>query len=164
MIEAVSCGGIVIYKWKILLLYKNQNGRYMGWVLPKGTVEEGETYRQTALREVKEETGLTLTSYRFRGLITFVTDCCETEYMCLYTSDSFEGELRECDEGNLEWVPKERLSGLELWEGDYVFLDLLETRQEFFSLKLCYEKDRLVQVLLDGRKITSFQITKNGIY
>ena len=57
MIEAVSCGGVVIYKWKILLLYKNQNGRYMGWVLPKGTVEEGETYRQTALREVKEESG-----------------------------------------------------------------------------------------------------------
>lgn len=134
------------------------------WIGIGGHFETKESPEECLLREVKEETGLTLTSYRFRGLITFVTDCYETEYMCLYTSDSFEGELRECNEGKLEWVPKESLAELELWEGDYVFLDLLETRQEFFSLKLCYEKDRLVQVLLDGRKITSFQITKNGIY
>lgn len=91
------------------------------WIGIGGHFEGKESPEECLLREVKEETGLTLTSYRFRGLITFVTDCCETEYMCLYTSDSFEGELRECDEGNLEWVPKERLSGLELWEGIMFF-------------------------------------------
>lgn len=75
MIEAVSCGGIVIYKWKILLLYKNQNGKYAGWVLPKGTVENGETFKDTALREVNEETGsvpriikyISKSQYSFKG-------------------------------------------------------------------------------------------------
>ena len=94
MIEAVSCGGIVIYKWKILLLYKNQNGRYMGWVLPKGTVEEGETYRQTALREVKEESGANgeiikyvgKTQYTFKGSEDTVS---KTVHWYLMSANSF---------------------------------------------------------------------------
>ena len=146
MIEAVSCGGVVIYKWKILLLYKNQNGRYMGWVLPKGTVEEGETYRQTALREVKEETGLTLTSYQLRGVMTFVSDIWETEYMFIYTADRFEGELTECSEGDLQWIKKTEVMNLKLWEGDKIFLKKLIDGDGFFTVKMEYEGEKLVKV------------------
>ena len=89
------------------------------WIGIGGHFEGKESPEECLLREVKEETGLTLINYRFRGLITFVTDCYETEYMCLYTSDEFEGELTECTEGNLEWVPKNKLRQLNLWEGDY---------------------------------------------
>ncbi|MDE6713290.1 MAG: NUDIX domain-containing protein [Lachnospiraceae bacterium] len=67
MIEAVSCGGIVIHKGKILLLYKNLRNRYEGWVLPKGTVEEGEEYMETALREVREEAGVTAELVQYIG-------------------------------------------------------------------------------------------------
>lgn len=121
------------------------------WIGIGGHFEEKESPEDCLLREVKEETGLTLTSYRFRGIITFVTDCYETEYMCLYTSDAFEGELSVCSEGDLEWVPKSKLRELNLWEGDYIFLDLLERKEEFFSLKLCYEQDKLVEAVLDGK-------------
>ena len=91
---------------------------------------ENETPDECLLREVKEETGLTLTSYRFRGLITFISDEWQTEYMCLYTADSYEGDLIECDEGELEWVSKDRLGKLHLWEGDKIFLRLLEERDD----------------------------------
>ena len=124
------------------------------WIGIGGHFEDKESPEECLLREVKEETGLTLKNYRVRGLITFVTDCYETEYMCLYTADAFEGELTECAEGNLEWVPKSKLRELNLWEGDYVFLELLESRREFFSLKLCYEKDKLVESVLDGKVLT----------
>lgn len=128
------------------------------WIGIGGHFEEKESPEDCLLREVKEETGLTLLSYQFRGIITFVTDCYETEYMCLYTADKFEGELQECTEGNLEWVSKGRLKELNLWEGDYIFLDLLEKRKEFFSLKLTYEKDRLVEVVLDGKRLSDIGI------
>ncbi len=121
------------------------------WIGIGGHFEKKESPEECLLREVKEETGLTLTSYRFRGIITFMTDSYETEYMCLYTADGFEGELTDCSEGALEWVPKNRLNELNLWEGDYIFLGLLEEREEFFSLKLCYEGDRLVMAVLDGK-------------
>lgn len=122
------------------------------WIGIGGHFEGKESPEDCLVREVKEETGLTLTDYRFRGIITFVTDCYETEYMCLYTSDSFEGDLVECTEGNLEWVPKSKLRELNLWEGDYIFLELLEKGAGFFSLKLCYEQDKLVEAVLDGKK------------
>ena len=123
------------------------------WIGIGGHFEEKESPEDCLLREVKEETGLTLTSYRFRGIITFVTDFCQTEYMCLYTADGFEGELTECTEGKLEWVPKHKLGELNLWEGDYIFLRLLEERETFFSLKLCYEGDKLVKAVLDGEEL-----------
>ena len=126
------------------------------WIGIGGHFEVKESPEECLLREVKEETGLTLKNYRFRGLITFVTDCYETEYMCLYTADAFEGVLTECAEGNLEWVPKSRLRELNLWEGDYIFLELLESRDEFFSLKLRYEQDRLVEAVLDGEILTEW--------
>lgn len=120
------------------------------WIGIGGHFEEKESPEECLLREVKEETGLLLTNYKFRGIITFVTECYETEYMCLYTANGFVGELIECAEGVLEWVPRSKLRELNLWEGDYIFLELLEKREEFFSLKLCYEKDRLVKAVLDG--------------
>ena len=153
MIEATSCGGVVIHRGKILLLYKNYRNRYEGWVLPKGTVELGEEYKETALREVKEETGLTLTSWRFRGLVTFLSDAWETEYMCLYTADGFEGDMITCDEGTLEWVKKSELERLNLWEGDKIFFKLLKEEHPFFSLKLKYRGDVLTEAVLDGKRL-----------
>ena len=153
MIEATSCGGVVIHRGKILLLYKNYRNRYEGWVLPKGTVELGEEYKETALREVKEETGLTLTSWRFRGLVTFLSDAWETEYMCLYTADGFEGDMITCDEGTLEWVKKSELERLNLWEGDKIFFKLLKEEHPFFSLKLKYRGDVLTEAVLDGKRM-----------
>ena len=120
------------------------------WIGIGGHFEDRESPEECLLREVKEETGLTLTSYRFRGIVTFVTETGLFEYMCLYTADGFEGELLDCDEGTLEWVPKNQLKELNLWQGDYIFLRLLEEREDFFSLKLVYEGDTLQEVLLDG--------------
>ena len=146
------------------LCYIEKNNRYLmlhrvkkqkdinkdKWIGIGGHFEKGESPEECLLREVKEETGLTLLAYRFRGIITFVTDNYEPEYMCLYTADSFEGELTECEEGTLEWVEKRELKNLNLWEGDYIFLRLLEEREKFFSLKLRYEKEKLVEAILDG--------------
>ncbi len=123
------------------------------WIGIGGHFEEGESPEECLLREVKEETGLHLLSYAFRGIVTFVTMQGITEYMCLYTSDSFEGELITCDEGELEWVKKERFPSLNFWEGDYIFLKLLEERDTFFSLKLVYDGDKLIEAVLDGERL-----------
>ena len=145
MIEATSCGGVVIFRGKVLLLYKNYRNKYEGWVLPKGTVEPGEEYKDTAIREVKEETGLTLTSYKFRGLVTFINSECESELMCVFTADGYTGELIECNEGELCWVDKKIVPELPTWEGDKVFLNLLLSEEKrFFSVKLQYEGEMLV--------------------
>ena len=100
-----------------------------------------------------EETGLTLHSWRYRGIVTFVSDEYGTEYMHLFDSEDFSGEIKDCDEGDLEWIHRGRLLELTLWEGDRIFLRLLETDCPFFSLKLRYEGDHLVQAVLDGRQI-----------
>lgn len=123
------------------------------WIGVGGHFEKDESPEECLLREVKEETGLTLTAYRFRGIVTFISDSWHTEYMCLYTADGFEGELAECDEGVLTWVPKADLEKLHLWEGDKIFLRLLAEEAPFFSLKLRYEGDCLVEAVLDGRQI-----------
>lgn len=107
-----------------------------------------EKVRKTGLlREVKEETGLTLTSYQFRGIITFTFSSqgkeTDTEYMCLYTANGYEGELISCSEGNLEWVNKKDVFSLKLWEGDKIFFRLLKEGRPFFSLKLVYQEDEL---------------------
>lgn len=123
------------------------------WIGIGGHFENAESPEECLLREVKEETGLTLLSYRFRGLVTFITLQGTAEYMCLFTSDDFTGEIISCDEGDLEWVKKDRFSELNLWEGDYIFLRLLEERENFFSLKLVYDNDKLVEAVLDGDKL-----------
>ena len=132
-----------------LMLYrgKKENDCNQGkWIGVGGKFEPGESPEECLLREVKEETGLTLTSYRFRGLITFVSDVWEDEMMCLFTADGFEGELTECEEGHLEWIDKKEVPNLNLWEGDRVFLEKLLNTEEFFSLKLRYEGETLVEV------------------
>lgn len=114
------------------------------WIGVGGKLEEGESPEECLLREVKEETGLTLTKFRYRGLVTFVSNQWGTQYMHLFTATEYEGEIKECDEGNLEWVAKDRIEELNLWEGDKIFFRLLNQNAPFFSLKLCYEEDRLV--------------------
>jgi 8-oxo-dGTP diphosphatase len=122
------------------------------WIGVGGHVENGETPEECLLREVKEETGLRLTSYRLHGLVTFLSDVCEPELMCVFTADAFDGEMIECDEGELAWVDKSKVLALPTWEGDRVFLErLLSGDERFFSIKLRYEGDKLVE-----KKITDY--------
>ena len=113
------------------------------WLGIGGKFEDGESPEECMLREVYEETGLTLTDYAFRGIVTFVSDRWETEYMHLFTADGYEGEPGECSEGVLEWVPKEKVTDLKLWEGDKLFLDRLNGSRDFCSLKVVYEGEVL---------------------
>lgn len=111
-----------------------------------GHFEENESPEECILREVKEETGLTLTDYRLRGVITFVSNEYEGEYMYLFTATGYEGDMITCDEGDLEWIPKSEVVNLPIWEGDKVFFEMLDTVTSFFTLKLVYEGDKLVDV------------------
>ena len=132
---------------------KEQDENKDKWIGIGGKFEEGESPEECVLREAKEETGLTLTDYKYRGIVTFVSDVWPCEYMHLFTAPGFEGELKECDEGVLEWLPKDKLYGLPMWAGDKIFLELLDKDVPFFSLKLVYEGETLVYAALDGKKI-----------
>lgn len=124
------------------------------WIGVGGHFEYGESPEDCVLREVKEETGYTLTSYRYRGLVTFVFADVEMEYMSLFTADGFEGEPIECDEGVLEWVPKKEIDNLNIWEGDKIFFRLLAENVPFFSLKLVYNLEgQLVSAALNGKPL-----------
>lgn len=123
------------------------------WIGVGGHFEEGESPEDCLLREVKEETGLELESYRFRGIVTFILDNYETEFMCLYTADKYRGKLIKCDEGKLEWVDKNKLNDLNLWVGDKIFLRLIKEGAEFFSLKLSYNGDKLLEAVLNGKRL-----------
>ena len=146
------------------LCYIEQNGAYLmlhrvtkkndenhdKWIGVGGKFEDKESPEDCVLREVKEETGLTLTRYRYRGLVTFVSDVWPTEYMHLFTADSFEGKIGPCSEGVLEWVPKEEVAALPIWQGDKIFLELLRKETPFFSLKLSYHVETLAGAVLNG--------------
>ena len=123
------------------------------WIGVGGHFEPDESPEECLLREVREETGFTLTSYRFRGIVTFISDKWQTEYMCLYTADGFEGEMTECEEGVLTWVPKSEIENLTIWEGDKIFLKLLADEAPFFSLKLRYEGEKLVEAVVNGESV-----------
>lgn len=124
------------------------------WIGVGGHAEAYESPEDCLMREVWEETGLTLKDYRFRGLITFALKGGETEYMCLYTAADWEGMLTEnCSEGDLCWVKKTEIENLNLWTGDRVFFKLLQEERSFFSLKLFYDDDRLIECVLDGKAI-----------
>ncbi len=124
------------------------------WIGVGGHFMANESPEDCLLREVKEETGLTLTSYRFRGIVTFITDELEeAEYMHLYTADEFEGSLVPCNEGTLEWVPKQDIYNLNLWEGDFIFHRLLDENAPFFSLKLSYKGNQLADAVLNGKQM-----------
>ena len=127
------------------------------WIGLGGKFEQDESPEECLLREVYEESGLTLSSWRYRGIVTFVSDTWPTEYMHLFTADGFEGEMKTCDEGELEWIKKSRLYDLSLWEGDKIFLRLLDTDEPFFSLKLKYRGDELIYAALNGRKLHSME-------
>lgn len=124
------------------------------WIGIGGKFEEGESPEDCLLREVREETGLTLRSWRYRAIVTFVSDEWGTEYMHLFTSDDYSGALRtDCEEGELRWIDRDALLETNIWEGDKIFLRLLDTEQPFFSLKLRYRGDSLVEAVLDGREL-----------
>ena len=147
------------------LCYIEKEGRYLmlhrtvkkndvnhdKWIGVGGHFEYGESPEECLLREVKEETGYTLTSWRYRGIVTFVYGDAVVEYMSLYTADGFKGDPIDCDEGELEWIDKSAVPSLELWEGDRIFFRLLDEGREFFSLKLVYDtEDVLRYAALDG--------------
>ena len=137
-------------KYLMLLRNKKKQDENAGkWIGVGGKFEEGESPQDCLLREVQEETGLRLTQYRFWGIVTFVSDQYETEYMHLFTAHGFEGELIPCDEGELRWVEKDEVLSLPLWEGDREFLRLLREDAPFFSLKLVYQGDKLVSSKLE---------------
>lgn len=126
------------------------------WIGVGGHFLENESPEECLLREVKEETGLELLTWKLRGVISFITDIYQTEYMFLYTATEFSGniiDMNACEEGKLEWIDKEDVYKLDIWEGDKVFFKLLEEDEEFFSLKLRYEKDKLVEVVKNGKEI-----------
>ncbi len=124
------------------------------WIGVGGHFEADESPEECLLREVREETGYTLTSYRYRGIVTFISGNGVTEYMSLFTADGFTGEETACDEGELAWVDIDKVGELNLWEGDRIFLRLLRETDEFFSLKLVYDgQDRLVSAALNGKPV-----------
>ncbi|HAQ51612.1 MAG TPA: DNA mismatch repair protein MutT [Lachnospiraceae bacterium] len=143
------------------LCYIKQNDKYLmlhrtkksddpnegKWIGIGGHTEDGESPEECVLREVREETGLRLTEFRYRALITFVSDVYETEYMHLYTASAYDGRLiNECNEGELQWVPVDQIMNLPMWEGDKLFLPcIMDESNGFFSMKLVYEGDRLVK-------------------
>ena len=143
---------------KYLMLHRTKKENDLNhdkWVGVGGKFEPNESPDECLRREVLEETGLTLTDYRCRGVVTFVSDQWEGEYMYLYTADGFEGTMRECDEGTLEWVDMDEVESLPLWVGDKIFFRLLRSDGPWFSLKLCYEGDTLVYAALDGKEIST---------
>lgn len=124
------------------------------WIGIGGKFEADETPDECLLREALEETGLTLTSWQCRGVVTFLTENPnDGEYMYLFTADGFEGDLKECDEGDLQWISRRFLDQLPKWEGDQIFLDLLWQNAPFFLLKLRYQGNTLVEAVLNGKKI-----------
>lgn len=151
-----------------LIYLENENGEYLmlhrvkkkndinhdKWIGVGGGFEYGESPEECAIRETFEETGLTLTDYRYRGVVTFDCEGYETQYMHLFTATAWTGELAECNEGDLEWVPKEKVYSLPIWEGDKIFFRLLEEERPFFSLKLSYDaQDVLRRAVLDGKEL-----------
>ena len=140
---------------KTLMLHrikKKNDVNHDKWIGIGGKFEHGESPEECMLREFEEETALRLLGWRYRAIVTFVSDSW-CEYMHLFTADAYEGTMKECDEGTLEWVETDRLTELPIWEGDKVFLRLLAERDTFFSLKLIYEGERLAGAMLDGKAL-----------
>ncbi len=140
---------------KYLMLYRNRKEHDVNegkWIGVGGKAEAGESPEECLSREVLEETGLKLTSQRLRGILTFSSQGWEDELIFVYTSSSFEGDLKPCDEGELKWIEKRDIFDLNLWEGDRIFLDLLIREGPLFSLKLSYRGDELVE-----KKVTLYR-------
>ena len=141
---------------KYLMLHrvkKKNDLNHDKWVAVGGKFEDKESPEECNFRETLEETGLTLNSVRYCGIVTFVSDKWETEYMHIFCSDDFSGEIKACDEGDLCWIPKEDVYNLTIWEGDKIFLHLMDENAPFFSLKLEYVGDTLIKAVLNGEQI-----------
>ena len=132
---------------------KQNDANHDKWIGVGGKFEEGESTEDCVTREVWEETGLTLTDYAYRGVVTFVSDRWEGEYMHLFTATGFTGQVKECDEGQLEWIPKEKLMQLPMWAGDRLFLERIAQPGPFFSLKLRYRGETLEGAWLNGKPL-----------
>lgn len=140
---------------RVLMLHRTKKEKDINkdkWIGIGGKFLNRESPDECLLREAYEETGLTLTRWQCRGVVTFLSDV-EDEYMYLFTADGFEGDLKECDEGDLQWVSREFLNTLPKWEGDEIFLKLLWENAPFFLLKLRYQGDKLQEAVLDGKRI-----------
>ena len=152
MIDSTLC---YLYRGdEVLMMHRTRKKNDMNhdkWIAIGGRFEEGESPEDCAIREVREETGLIMTSWRYRGIVTFVNDLYETERMHLFTSDEYTGELTDCDEGELVWMKKTALDELPQWEGDRIFHRLLDEEIPFFSLKLVYSGERLLSAVLNGK-------------
>ena len=143
-------------KYLMLHRVKKENDlNHDKWVGIGGKFEDRESPEECAVRETLEETGLTLKSYKYCGIVTFVSDVWETEYMHIFHSNDFCGELKECDEGDLCWVDIPEIYNLPIWEGDKIFLRLIEENVPFFSLKLEYVGDALINAVLNGEKVVN---------
>ena len=154
MINTTLC--YILRDGQCLMLHRTKKENDLNrdkWIGIGGKFEDGESPEECLLREVREETGFTLTNYRYRGIITFVSEGWPTEYIHLFTADGWTGEMRECDEGDLAWVPKAEVPNLPIWEGDRVCFRLLAENRPFFSLKMCYQGDTMVYAALDGREL-----------
>jgi len=141
---------------KTLMLYRNkkQADENAGkWIGIGGKLENNESPDECLIREVYEESGIKLNEYRFRGIITFVSDLWDAQYMCLYTAEVDSFDITDCTEGELHWIEKEKLPQLAMWEGDRIFFDLIQKDHPFFSLKLIYKGDELTNAVLDGREL-----------
>ena len=144
------------YEGKYLMLHRIKKENDINkdkWVGIGGKFEEGESPEECAKRETLEETGLTLNTLRYCGIVTFVSDKWGTEYMHIFHSDDFFGRIKECDEGELRWVEIKEIYNLPIWEGDKIFLRLIEERSDFFSLKLEYKGEKLTNAILNGERI-----------
>ncbi len=138
---------------KVLMLYRNKKKKDVNegkWIGIGGKFKENESPEECMLREVYEETGIKLASWKYRAVVTFVSDSCEGEYMHLFTAVADSDAVTDCAEGELKWIDKEDILSLNMWEGDRVFLDLLNKGEEFFSLKLIYEGDKLIKAVKNG--------------
>ena len=154
MINSTLC--YILRRNDVLMLHRVKKKNDINkdkWIGIGGKFEDEESPDACLLREATEETGLTLTSWRCRGIVTFLTETGFGEYMYLFTADGFEGDLKECDEGDLQWVSREFLTELPKWEGDQIFLDLLWKDEPFFLLTLRYSGDTLTEAILNGKKV-----------
>lgn len=132
---------------------KEHDENHDKWIGVGGKFEDRESPEDCVRREVLEETGLTLTQYRYCGLVTFVSDIWPTEYMHLFHATGFTGTPKDCDEGELAWIDKQKLAALQQWEGDRIFLRLMDEHVPFFSLKLVYAGDTLTEAVLNGKRL-----------
>ena len=132
---------------------KKNDENHDKWIGIGGKFEDKESPEECMLREAYEETGLKIENYKYRGIVTFVSDICQTQYMHLFTADGFTGNISECDEGELCWVEKDKICDLPIWQGDKIFLKLISSERPFFSLKLVYESDLLKTAVLDGKQL-----------